>query len=91
MVYFVFQIENYGQSGIQAFRELAEEADVCIAREDSVLSNAEDEIFDKVILNLKQDSNANVVVCFCEGLTVRGLLKATKRLNMTNHFLFIGR
>ncbi|CAG9765198.1 unnamed protein product [Ceutorhynchus assimilis] len=82
--------ENYGQSGMQAFRELAEEAEVCIAREDSVLSNAADEVFDKVILNLKQDPNAVVVVCFCEGLTIRGLLKATKRLNMTNYFLFIG-
>lgn len=76
---------------MQAFRELAEAADVCIAREDSVLSNAADEIFDKVIINLRQDQNAIVVVCFCEGLTVRGLLSATKRLNMTNHFLFIGR
>jgi hypothetical protein len=87
----MFVTENYGQSGIQAFRELAEEVDVCIAREDSILSNAPDESFDKVILNLKQDPNAFVVVCFCEGLTVRGLLKATRRLNMTNHFLFIGR
>lgn len=86
-----FSLENYGQSGIQAFRELAEEADVCIAREDSVLSNAADEVFDKVILNLKQDLNAVVVVCFCEGLTIRGLLRATKRLNLTNYFLFIGR
>lgn len=84
-------LENYGQSGIQAFRELAEDTDVCIAQEDSVLSNAADEVFDKVVLNLKQEMNAVVVVCFCEGLTIRGLLKATKRLNMTNHFLFIGR
>ncbi|XP_048526534.1 metabotropic glutamate receptor 1 [Dendroctonus ponderosae] len=82
--------ENYGQSGIQAFRELADEADVCIAREDSVLSNAADEVFDKVILNLRQDLNAVVVVCFCEGLTVRGLLRAIERLNLTNYFLFIG-
>ncbi|XP_065157823.1 metabotropic glutamate receptor 5-like [Atheta coriaria] len=82
--------ENYGQSGIQAFRELAEEADVCIAREDSVLSNSPEDTFDKVIINLRQDPNAYVVVCFCEGFTVRGLLAATKRLNMSNHFLFIG-
>ncbi|KAL1491781.1 hypothetical protein ABEB36_012327 [Hypothenemus hampei] len=82
--------ENYGQSGIQAFRELAKDVEVCIAREDSVLSNAANEVFDKVILNLKQDPNAVVVVCFCEGLTIRGLLKATKRLNLTNYFLFIG-
>nr|CAI5831468.1 unnamed protein product [Callosobruchus analis] len=83
--------ENYGQSGIQAFKELAEKVDVCIAREDSVLSSAPDEDFDKVVNNLRQDANANVVVCFCEGRTVSGLLRSTRRLNLTNHFLFIGR
>lgn len=76
---------------MQAFRELAENTNVCIAREDSILSSASNASFDKVILNLKQDSKAEVVVCFCEGLTVRGLLKATQRLNLTKHFLFIGR
>jgi ABC-type branched-subunit amino acid transport system substrate-binding protein len=83
--------ENYGQSGIQAFRELAEKANVCIAKEDSVLSNAEDEVFDRVIQKLDEDKNARVVVCFCEGMTVRGLLAATKRLNLTGRFLFLGR
>ncbi|XP_069676283.1 metabotropic glutamate receptor 1-like [Periplaneta americana] len=82
--------ENYGQSGIQAFRELAEKANVCIAKEDSVLSNAEDDMFDSVILKLNEDQNARVVVCFCEGMTVRGLLAATKRLNLTGRFLFLG-
>ncbi|GJQ77085.1 hypothetical protein Trydic_g23656 [Trypoxylus dichotomus] len=82
--------ENYGQAGIQAFRELASEADVCIAKEDFVLSNANDSAFDKVIRTLAQDPNAVVVVCFCEGMTVRGLLQATRRLNMTNRFTFIG-
>ncbi|KAJ9583836.1 hypothetical protein L9F63_021839, partial [Diploptera punctata] len=81
---------NYGQSGIQAFRELAEKANVCIAKEDSVLSNAEDEMFDNVIRKLNEDKNARVVVCFCEGMTIRGLLKATLRLNLTGRFLFLG-
>lgn len=76
---------------MQAFRELALKTEVCIAVEESVLSTAADEVFDKVINNLSQDANAVVVVCFCEGLTVRGLLKATQRLNMTGRFLFIGR
>jgi hypothetical protein len=31
--------ENYGQSGIQAFRELADKNGICIAREDSVREN----------------------------------------------------
>lgn len=83
--------ENYGQSGIQAFRELAERANVCIAKEDSVLSNAEDDAFERVLLNLERDPNARVVVCFCEGMTVRGLLGASQRLNLTGRFLFIGR
>ncbi|EDS30958.1 conserved hypothetical protein [Culex quinquefasciatus] len=82
--------ENYGQSGIQAFRELAEKYGVCIAREDSILSNAEDESFSDVLRNIQQDPNANVVVCFCEGMTVRGLLRALERLNLTDRFLLIG-
>jgi phosphoglycolate phosphatase-like HAD superfamily hydrolase len=56
-----------------------------------VLSNAEDEVFDGVIRKLDEDKNARVVVCFCEGMTVRGLLAATKRLNLTGRFLFLGR
>lgn len=39
---------NYGQSGMTAFKELAEESNVCIAKEDTVLSNAEDSTYDEV-------------------------------------------
>lgn len=56
-----------------------------------ILSNADDESFSDVLRNLQQDPNANVVVCFCEGMTVRGLLSAMKRLNLTDRFLLIGR
>lgn len=91
ILFFLQFSENYGQAGIQAFRELLAEVDVCIAKEDSILSNADDSAFDKVLRNLHQESRAVVVVCFCEGLTVRGLLQAAKRLNMTDRFLFIGR
>lgn len=43
-----------------------------------------------MIKNLEEDDNANVIVCFCEGMTVRGMLKAIKHLNLTNRFLIIG-
>nr|QRN45433.1 metabotropic glutamate 1-like receptor isoform X1 [Carausius morosus] len=82
--------ENYGQSGMQAFRELAERANVCIAKEDSVLSNAEDEVFDAVVRKLAEDQNAHVVVCFCEGMTVRGLLRSVRRLGLFGRFLILG-
>lgn len=75
---------------MQAFRELAERYDVCIAREDSVLSNADKSQFEEVLLNLEYDKLANVVVCFCEGMTIRGLLAAMHRLNFSDRFLFIG-
>ncbi|EJY57740.1 AAEL017068-PA, partial [Aedes aegypti] len=55
-----------------------------------ILSNAEDESFLDVLRNIVQDASAKVVVCFCEGMTVRGLLKAMKNLNMTDRFLLIG-
>lgn len=76
---------------MDAFVKLAQEAGICIAASDSVLSHADDFIFDQIIRNLQKYPNAKVVVCFCEGMTVRGLLKAIKRLNATGDFLLIGR
>ncbi|CAL4121485.1 unnamed protein product, partial [Meganyctiphanes norvegica] len=81
---------NYGQSGMQAFKELAEKNNICIAKDDSVLSNAEDDTFDEVLRHIMEDEQANVVVCFCEGMTVKRLLQAAHRLNVTSRFLFIG-
>ncbi|KAB7507759.1 Metabotropic glutamate receptor 5, partial [Armadillidium nasatum] len=87
----VYTDGNYGQSGITAFREVAENNNICIAEEDTVLSNAEDEEFNEVIRRLSENDRVNVVVCFCEGMTVRNLLNATIRQNKTRRFLFIGR
>ncbi|XP_054722394.1 metabotropic glutamate receptor 5-like [Uloborus diversus] len=81
---------NYGGSGMDAFTKLAHEAGICIATSDSLLSHAEDFIFDQVIRNLRKYPSARVIVCFCEGMTVRGLLKAIRRLNATGEFLLIG-
>lgn len=43
-----------------------------------------------MIKNLEEDEKAHVIVCFCEGMTVRKLLLAIKHLNMTNNFIIIG-
>lgn len=55
-----------------------------------ILSNDEDEKYVELMKNLAEDDNANVIVCFCEGMTVRKLLIAIKELNLTNRFLIIG-
>ena len=70
---------------------MMEEADICQATADKVPNNADDQAYDAVIGNLKETMNARVVICFCEGMTVRGLLKASKRQEVDGHFLFIGR
>lgn len=55
-----------------------------------ILSNDEEEKFQELLWNLQEDDNANVIVCFCEGMTVRKLLMAIKHFNLTNRFLIIG-
>lgn len=55
-----------------------------------ILTNDDDEKFQELIRNLEEDEKAHVIVCFCEGLTVRKLLMAIKFLNLTNNFIIIG-
>ena len=76
---------------MQEFSTMAKDFGICEATSDKVPNNADDDAYDKVIENLKKTENAKVVVCFCEGMTVRGLLKATERRNARGQFLFIGR
>ena len=46
---------------------------------------------DEVIDALWETDGARVVVCFCEGLTIRRLLEAAARKGHRDHFLFLGR
>lgn len=82
---------NYGSSGMEEFKEMLEEHDICLATEDRVEDEDNDEIHDLVIEKLLQTENARVVVCFCEGLTIRRLLQAAGRKNAGGRFLFLGR
>lgn len=83
---------NYGSSLMEVFKNLAQEAGICIASTEVVLNNAEDTIYDTVLKNLLlYKSTARAVACFCEGMTVRALLKATRRLNVVGDLLLIGR
>ncbi|GFR83171.1 metabotropic glutamate receptor-like Protein [Elysia marginata] len=81
---------NYGIRGMEAFKDRAIEKGICFGAEDNVASTAGDEDFDTVVDNLLKWPNATVVVCFCEGMTVRNLVRATRRKNVEGAFLFIG-
>lgn len=76
---------------MDAFGDLAQEAGICIASKDSVFSNAKDQAFDIVIKKLLDYPTSKVVICFCEGMTIRRLLVAIERLGVVGKFLIIGR
>ncbi|XP_069788340.1 metabotropic glutamate receptor 1-like isoform X2 [Narcine bancroftii] len=83
---------NYGESGMEAFKELAAQEGLCIAHSGKIYSNAGEKAFDRLLRKLRERlPKARVVVCFCEGMTVRGLLIAMRRLGVLGEFLLIGR
>ncbi|XP_041721358.2 metabotropic glutamate receptor 1 isoform X1 [Coregonus clupeaformis] len=83
---------NYGESGMEAFKELASQEGLCIAHSDKIYSNAGEKHFDRLLKKLRERlPKARVVVCFCEGMTVRSLLMAMRRLGVAGgEFLLIG-
>ncbi|XP_068610210.1 metabotropic glutamate receptor 1 [Brachionichthys hirsutus] len=82
---------NYGESGMEAFKELASQEGLCIAHSDKIYSNAGEKHYDRLLRKLRERlPKARVVVCFCEGMTVRGLLMAMRRLGVFGEFLLVG-
>ncbi|KAJ8026655.1 Metabotropic glutamate receptor 1 [Holothuria leucospilota] len=86
----VYTEGNYGSSGFLAFKNLAHLDGICIASSEEISDTAADEEVDDVVRKLLETTTAKVVICFCQGETVRKLLNATKRMNIKNRFLFIG-
>lgn len=77
---------------MEAFKELASQEGLCIAHSDKIYSNAGEKHFDRLLKKLRERlPKARVVVCFCEGMTVRGLLMAMRRRGVFGEFLLIGR
>lgn len=77
---------------MEVFKELASQDGLCIAHSDKIYSNAGEKHFDRLLRKLRERlPKARVVVCFCEGMTVRGLLMAMRRLGVAGEFLLIGR
>ncbi|XP_038581991.1 metabotropic glutamate receptor 1 isoform X2 [Micropterus salmoides] len=82
---------SYGESGMESFKELASLEGLCIAHSDKIYSNAGEKHYDRLLRKLRERlPKARVVVCFCEGMTVRGLLMAMRRLGVFGEFLLIG-
>ena len=76
---------------MEEFHEMLKAYNICLATETKVEFEENDALHDRVIEHLLRTENARVVVCFCEGLTIRRLLLATQRRNAVGRFLFLGR
>ncbi|KAJ8412618.1 hypothetical protein AAFF_G00129540 [Aldrovandia affinis] len=82
---------NYGESGMEAFKDMAAKEGICIAHSDKIYSNAGEQNFDRLLGKLRSHlPKARVVACFCEGMTVRGILMAMRRQNLVGEFLLVG-
>uniref|UniRef100_A0A667X7J4 Metabotropic glutamate receptor 1 n=1 Tax=Myripristis murdjan TaxID=586833 RepID=A0A667X7J4_9TELE len=82
---------NYGESGMEAFKDMAAKEGICIAHSDKIYSNAGAHSFDKLLEKLRGHlPKARVVACFCEGMTVRGILMAMRRRRLVGEFLLVG-
>lgn len=89
---FILFLGNYGAKGMEEFKNVAKDHGVCIATSEVVSSQGGTEQFDELVTALHKAEKASVVICFCEGRTVKRLLQATKRMfNDTGNFLIIGR
>ncbi|KAI1298763.1 Metabotropic glutamate receptor 5 [Halotydeus destructor] len=87
----VYTDGNYGSSLMELFKNIGQDEGICIANTEQVFDNAEDEDYDNVLRNLLvYKSTARVVACFCQGVTVRNLLKSMRRLNAAGDLLLIG-
>ncbi|KAJ7342024.1 hypothetical protein JRQ81_008409, partial [Phrynocephalus forsythii] len=76
---------------MEAFKELAAQEGLCIAHSDKIYSNAGEKSFEKLLQKLRERlPKARVVVCFCEGMTVRGILMAMRRLGVLGELVLIG-
>uniref|UniRef100_A0A8D3BB83 Metabotropic glutamate receptor 5 n=1 Tax=Scophthalmus maximus TaxID=52904 RepID=A0A8D3BB83_SCOMX len=82
---------NYGESGMEAFKDMAAKEGICIAHSGKIWSNAGQQSFDRLLERLRAHlPKARVVACFCEGMTVRNILMAMRRQGLVGEFLLIG-
>uniref|UniRef100_A0A3Q2U017 Metabotropic glutamate receptor 5 n=1 Tax=Fundulus heteroclitus TaxID=8078 RepID=A0A3Q2U017_FUNHE len=82
---------NYGESGMEAFKDMAAKEGICIAHSGKIWSNAGEQSFDRLLERLRAHlPKARVVACFCEGMTIRNILMAMRRQKLVGEFVLVG-
>ena len=82
---------SYGQAGMEAFRNETVYLDICLTEYEKIQEYATPNDYEILIKKLNRTQKARVIVCFCYGETVRGLLSAMNKLKLKGRFLILGR
>ena len=80
---------DYGQSGIDDFKEKAVARNICIAESIKILSNSNPSTFDDAITKLLAKENAKIVVLFLRIEDATQLLDAARRSGVGSRFVWI--
>lgn len=64
---------------------------ICLAVYEKIKEYAVDNVYEALILKMNAIPKARVIVCFCYGETIRGLLRAIHKLNLIGRFIIVGR
>ncbi|CAB3408217.1 unnamed protein product [Caenorhabditis bovis] len=93
----LYSAGNYGEKGFESLERLVgqKSSNVCIAYQEKIKTLASDEEYRKVLLSLSsQKVRPQVVVCFCEGASMRQFFKAqqflAKKTRTFKRFQWIG-
>lgn len=88
---FFLILGSYGQAGMDSFRNEISSMNICIALYEKIREYANLEDYELVIKKMNKTVKARVIVCFCHGETIRGLLAAINKLGMKGRFIILGR
>ncbi|ETN78182.1 hypothetical protein NECAME_10502 [Necator americanus] len=83
----LYSAGNYGEKGFEALERLVNQKNsvVCVAYSEKIKSLASEAEYKNVLKSLaSQKLRPQVVVCFCEGLTIRNFFQAQKELIKKN-------
>lgn len=90
-VFAIYTDGSYGQGGMEAFRNRTSYLNICLVMYEKITQYANDEDYENLIKRMNDTQSARVIVCFCYGETIRGLLAAINRLGLKGRFIIIGR
>lgn len=77
----------YGKDGVEEFARQASNQEVCIHKQIIADDNLKDRHYSDILNSTV--STTQILVCFCDGDTLRDILQSAKNMNITRKFIFI--